>query len=707
MLLLFNKNILLSIILTRIYFGYGLPAIIEEMRTFFLFFTLFIIFGPVLFCQKQDTLLYITGDEIIFKDYKNPDEKPWNVNRDTTKPIDIFQSNFDKLFNRLPGVLALNGENTAQDIRISMRGFGSRSSFGIRGIKMYFDGIPMTSPDGTTQTDELSLFNISAVTILSSALSAHLGNSGGGTLSLFSQSYEKKISLLSRINNLGAYDLALQSGFSIKKVKNQLSLNHHHFKSKRDHSFGLNSVLYNKTSFFIGKKLYSEVIIHGYYSPVGKDPGALNRQDFENNPFQANPRNITYNAGEKVNGVNLSVKTHLSPNEKINFYTTIYHKIRVFEGFLPFRSGGVSDLKRNVSGIINLFDYKTNKNITLSLGQNFEIQNDHRKRFTNNEGLKGALDLHQTENVINFSFFQKLKSSFGKWGFYQLLRQDFYRYHLSDSFTGDGIQEGKIWFGKLNGSIGSQYKLINDWHLFTNLGTGFEVPTLNEFTNNPGQNPGFNPNLKPEKSIQFEVGSTINKTNYSLSSSLYLMLINDLISGYELEETPGRTYYKNAAEMKRSGMELKAEYHYSSSSSLALLYDYSNFVFSDNFSQNMVIKGNSQPLIPKHKVVFISNTSVKSFFTLSAQLVFQNPVPLNDENTEFSPSLWNINLSLVSENRICSKAVFGFTANNLFNTNPYSNFRSNAAADRYFEAASPQHFSFFIRYHFSLDKNPD
>jgi iron complex outermembrane receptor protein len=662
------------------------------------------VFGPSLFSQNQDTFLYITGDEIIFKEFKNENKKPWNVKRDTVEPIDIFQSNFDKLFNRLPGVLAINGENTAQDIRISMRGFGSRSAFGIRGIKMYLDGIPLTTPDGTTQTDELSIFNISAVSVLSSALSAHSGNSGGGTISLYTEPFEKKISVFSRINTLGAHDLAFQSGFSIKNVKNQISLFHHHFKSKRDHSFGLNSVLYNKTSFFIGKNLYSEVIIHGYYSPVGKDPGSLNRQDFENSPYQANPRNLQYNAGEKVNGINISLKTHFCPNQNLNLYSTIYHKTRDFEGYLPFRAGGITDLNRNVTGILNYLDYQGQKNLTFSFGQNFELQSDHRKRFANNEGIKGITDLHQKENVINFSLFQKLKFYTGAWSFYQLLRQDFYRYNLSDLFVADGLQDGKIWFGRVNGSVGSNYLINKNWYLFTNFATGFEVPTLNEFTNNPNQKPGFNSDLKPEKSVQCEAGTSINTQNYSFTSSIYLMFINDLITGFELEETPGRTYYKNASKMKRRGLELKGEYHFSSFLSFALLYDYSNFIFSKNTSQNTMTKGNSQPLIPKHKLVFISNISLKSCFTFSTHFVFQNPIPLNDENSEFSTSLWNINFSLSSGKRISRNVSFGLTTHNLFNTNPFSNFRANAASGRYFEAASPQHFSFFIRYNFLCKK---
>jgi len=83
-----------------------------------------------------------------------------------------------------PGVLAMNTNNYAQDLRISIRGFGARSAFGIRGIKLIVDGIPESTPDGQGQVDNLMLDDLQSVEVLKGPSSSLYGNASGGVIKL-------------------------------------------------------------------------------------------------------------------------------------------------------------------------------------------------------------------------------------------------------------------------------------------------------------------------------------------------------------------------------------------------------------------------------------------------------------------------------------------------------------------------------------------
>lgn len=65
--------------------------------------------------------------------------------------------NLSESLTSVPGLQVQNRQNYAQDLQISIRGFGSRSAFGVRGIRLYVDGIPATMPDGQGQISKLIL----------------------------------------------------------------------------------------------------------------------------------------------------------------------------------------------------------------------------------------------------------------------------------------------------------------------------------------------------------------------------------------------------------------------------------------------------------------------------------------------------------------------------------------------------------------------
>ncbi|HUB89988.1 MAG TPA: Plug domain-containing protein, partial [Dyella sp.] len=85
----------------------------------------------------------------------------------------------------VPGVLARDRQNYAQDEQFSIRGFGARSSFGVRSIRLFVDGIPATLPDGQGQISDFDLNMGGRLEVLRGPFSVLYGNAAGGVVQLW------------------------------------------------------------------------------------------------------------------------------------------------------------------------------------------------------------------------------------------------------------------------------------------------------------------------------------------------------------------------------------------------------------------------------------------------------------------------------------------------------------------------------------------
>src|SRR5690606_25448522 len=219
---------------------------------------IFLLFNCFLTCpvfgQNVDSVLQFTHENILFVKPSLSNHTPAFTLTDTLAVSEKFLPDFDVVLHKLPGIFCLNSENKAQDLRINIRGYGSRAAFGIRGIKMYLDGIPLTSPDGTTQIDELSLFMLDQTQISTTNTSSILGNGGGGLMQFKSLPYEEGLGFFAKTNTYGSYDAGMQGGFSQGKGKHVFMLSHHRFQSLRQYAGGRNTILYNKNRWQLSPK---------------------------------------------------------------------------------------------------------------------------------------------------------------------------------------------------------------------------------------------------------------------------------------------------------------------------------------------------------------------------------------------------------------------------------------------------------------------
>lgn len=648
--------------------------------------------------ESPDSTIKVQMEEILLSDIRSDGQLPWSYTKQKATEIDKFQNNVRNLMDRQAGIQSFNGENFAQDVRIAIRGYGSRSAFGIRGIRIYQDGLPLTSPDGTSQLDEISIFDIESVDIVRSGLAARLGNAGGGALSFRLNTFFDGIQVLTRVNSLGAYDAGIKYGVTGKKVKNVLSANHHYFKGKRSFSEAQNTTLLNKTSVDINDKWQINFTHGAYYSPIGKDPGALSADEFTKDRYQANPRNVTFDAGESVSGLLMSGRSVYSKSDQSTFISGYFYRYRDFTGRLPFVNGGWVDLNRHFGGIGNTYEYRPKHHLILTIGQTLEFQSDRRILSGNNNGAKSALSADQFEQVFNAAIFQQLQYNIKKWSLHQMVRWDINQYQLKDRFINSDKNNGEKRYSNLNGSVGLGYLVNKKLTVFSNINTTFEMPTLNELSNNPELTGGFNIRLNPETSLQTEAGlKWVPNTHFSLNISAFHINIRDQITGYEIKDAPGRIFYRNAASSSRKGIECTTEIELSSFFKSVLNYTYSDFKYKDFITGITDFSGNTQPLIPNHKWNFTSIINAGQWATAQINISYNSAMYVDDANKTKVNGFYEINGAVQTGLKVSSRFTAGLTANNLFNLMDYSNFRANATLGRYYEAASPQNFGLYVR----------
>ena len=663
-----------------------------------IYFFLILLFSNYSFSQIIDTtqikVLYL--NEVIVNSSKIPSrlsDIPLSVNvLDTALNVNILQQNSLKEYiNRIPGVFTLNANNFAQDLRISIRGFGARSAFGIRGIKLIVDGIPETTPDGQGQLDNLNLGIIERVEVIRGPSASLYGNASGGVIKINSISnFENNfVNLKSTYGSYGMQNY--QGSFGLKRLNsealvhlNKISSNGYRDRSGIEQTNFLSRLRLNTKSIgvFSGSLSYTD-------SPYAGDPGGLTDQERNNNRSQARARNIDYDTYESINHFKSSLQWELKNSEKISWNASTFYSKRNFYGKLPFEFGGIVDLDRDFWG--GNFNFKLssiNEKVsnTLLLGLDLGFQKDRRKRFKNIKGVQGEITLNQIESFENRSFYLidhlKYKKALITIG----LRWD--NNTLATDKTDYSIE-----LYKLNPSIGINMSVSKNKNIWVSFSSSFETPTLSELSSNPYGDSGLNPQLIAQKALNFEFGYRSKMKNKYFEMVAFYIPTDDEITPYEIEQFPGRTFYRNAGKTSRKGIEIIFNHNISKKINFDNSYTFSDFKFREFTSGGNNLNDNYLPGIPKN--IFNSNISYKTengliFLT---ELIYNDKIYSSNNNDVFEKPYWLSNFKI--SKKINNKNLFWdiyFGLNNIFNTYYSDNIRLNAFGGRFFEPAPLRNF---------------
>ena len=620
-----------------------------------------------------------------------------------------------EVLSSVPGVFAMNPDNFTQDLRISIRGFGARAAFGIRGIRIFTDGLPEGTPDGQADVDNLDMGIVRQMEVLRGAASGLYGNAAGGVIYMLTENPTTKKPLLEAQLSRGSYGFQryqLKIGQKINKFSYFLNGSHNYTEGYRAASAMKNTLLNAKLAYEFNPNTKLTLLANYGNSPLANDAGALTKAQVDTNPRQAGAPNLLFQTGEKVSQSRVGVTFESKLNEKHGISARAFYTSRQLLNRLALAANGYGDLKRNYYGAA--LGYQLNEHIgtmsyRLKLGLDLENQADTRQRssyakvVTNGETIYNPdkVVLNQLEGFKSVGVYllqelqptKRLLVSLG-------VRYDDLNLKLTDNYLTDGNQSGAKHFDKINPMFGVNYSIAKNAAIYANYASTFESPTLNELSNNPENTGGFNQNLAPQQAKSYEIGTKgkffvgNNDDTEGVKWDVALFQIeteNDLVP-YQITGQTGKTFYRNAGKTLRRGLEIGVSMPLNTAWTFYYTHTISDFKYK-TYSVNATTFDNKiLPGIPRNSVQLeLRYVGVKGFFA-SIQGRIVSKIYANDANTALADgyALMNLRFSKTMTLKGCAFEPF-LGMNNLTHTHYIANVQINAQSDRYFEPASLQY----------------
>lgn len=516
---------------------------------------------------------------------------------------------FEEPLDRIPGVFTQNSSNFAQDFRLSIRGFGTRTAFGVREVKVLVDGIPETSPDGQTQLDNIDLGAAQRIEVLRGASSSLYGNASGGVINIITEDGPSTPFLETRLmgGSFGLQKYQAKTGGQIGSLNYMFNASYLSLAGFRDHSRAQNALFTGKIKYQIDATSDITTLMSFMDAPFADDPGGITKAQVRAKRDQARDRNVLLDSGERVTHGKLAFvyNNEFLPGHRISI--TEYSMFRQFETKLPiiprFGSGAVKFDRFGIGGSLKyaydgpVFGFRNR----FMLGVDAEFQADNRRRFNNDGGDVGQRRFHQDEDVrsvgpfINNVFYlrENVQLTTG-------LRYDNVRFSVADQFLEDGNESGSQTFDQISPMGGLIYSPYKNLHLYTNVSTAFQVPTTTELAR-PDEGGGFNSALDPQQAINYEFGirgDLGQRLSYNLA--LFWIVIDDELVAFESES--GRNFFRNAGRSERKGAEFEFRLRLAQGLDWKLAYTFLDAEFDRFITPNGRFDNNDEPGIPPHQL---------------------------------------------------------------------------------------------------------
>jgi len=601
------------------------------------------------------------------------------------------QLGLDEVLNSIPGLYMQNRYNFAQDLRVAIRGFGLRSSFGIRGIKIFVDDIPETLPDGQAQVDSIDLGSAERIEVLRGPASSLYGNASGGVISVVSElgGSEPFVEAKMGVGELGYEKYQLKAAGQQDRVDYLFNASHQNFEGYRAHSSSSGDLINSKVRVAFGGGDSLTIVFNHTDQPDEQDPGGIDAGQAEANPRSARAQNVLFNAGEELSQqrMGLVYRTDRLGGELLlkNYYVW-----RDFANRLPFVGGGSVNLERFFYGAgaqYSLTELGSGR-LNLLLGFDVERQDDDRRRFDNNQGVLGSLVFDQQEQVDSNGIYVQGHYKLGSaWSVNAGLRYDDLQYTVTDRFLADGDDSGRRDFSEVSPSVSVSYRTGSST-VFASYSSSFETPTTTELANPDGSG-GFNQTINPQTADNYELGWRGANQNLSYELTIFQIDLEDELVPFELAAFPGRTFYSNAGSSSRSGVEMAISWAMGGGFGADVSYTWSEFEFDSFVDDNGDdFSGNSLPGLPRHFGYIGLHYESGKGISATLESVYSGKLFANTANTVSVPGY------AVSNFRVSHEFTRGnwtlrpyLGINNLFGERYNSNIRINAFGGRFYEPA--------------------
>ena len=600
----------------------------------------------------------------------------------------------DESLNRVPGTFFQNRYNFAQNLRLSIRGFGARAPFGVRGVRLRVDGIPETLPDGQSQVDTIDLETAEQVEVIRGPSSALYGNAAGGVVDVRTRSGPAEPYVQGRVTG-GSYGFrrtGVMGGGQSGNWNGHASAWHMNYDGYRDQSETEKMMFNGKASYQFSPGRELTTVFTAYDQPKGQDPGGLTREQVREDRRQAGDQAEALGSGQTVEQQRLGFSFSDAESLPGELSMTGFYTRRDFEQQLPssfFPS--LIEFDRDFYGFnTNYTDDLSFLTIPVSYTVGFEVneQRDDRQRFeVDEEGRREGQTQDAVETGTATGFFgqadlaltERLDLTLGA-------RYDHLRLRIRDRF-GDGAASGRETFDEFSVSIGPAYQLHRNHRLYANVSTAFESPTFTEFYDPTEPGEVFDSGLEPQQALNTELGVKGvlgQQTRYDLA--VFRVSTDDEI--VQFADGPDR--FRNAGETRRDGIELGIEHFLSERFTVTGAYTWSDFRFRDyqDDLEEVNYRDNRLPGLPEHNLFaeLAWQEPGGSFVALDTLIV--SNVYADDANDERVSGYGVVNLRSGVTQQIGDREMEWFWGlNNLLDREYSANVRVNATGDRFFEPA--------------------
>ena len=533
-----------------------------------------------------------------------------------------LQVNLSESLGVVPGLALANRQNYAQDLQLSIRGFGARSSFGIRGVRLYVDGIPATQPDGQGQLSNIDLGSVDRIEVLRGPFSALYGNSSGGVVQAFTERgggglrFVPSIAVGSdatlRIGTKATGSVPLEGdGRTLDWV---VDTSHFETDGPRDHSAARRDLSNAKVTFATGDGTTVTVIVNSVDLPMAQDPLGLTRAQYQRDPQSVDAAALQYNSRKTFaqNQAGVIVERAFGADDRLRLLgyggaraTQQFQAIPVAAEIPASSAGGVIDLDRRYAGVDlrwthgdRLFD----RPLTVVAGVANDRLAEHRRGYENFTGtgatrvlgVQGALRRDEDNDVVNLDeYLQATIEVAPRWRLDAGIRHSVVRFASHDRYvvtTAAGVNpddSGGVRYQATLPVAGVSFAVTPALHLYATAGRGFETPTFNELAYRPNGATGLNLALKPARSDSVEAGV---KTRVALEGGATLLVNVALFTTgtddeiVTLSNLAGRSTYLNAGRTRRRGVESSADWRFADDWHLRAAATYLDARYRDAFA---------------------------------------------------------------------------------------------------------------------------
>ncbi|MGP6669937.1 TonB-dependent receptor PqqU [Klebsiella pneumoniae] len=575
--------------------------------------------------------------------------------------------NLSESLGAVPGLQVQNRQNYAQDLQLSIRGFGSRSTYGVRGLRIYVDGIPATMPDGQGQTSNIDIGSVDTIEVLRGPFSALYGNSSGGVINVTSQTGTQPptVEASSYYGSFGTWHYGMKAtgavgdGSHAGDVDYTVSTNRFTTHGYRDHSGARKNLANARLGVRINDVSKLTLLLNSV-DIKANDAGGLTADEWRDNPRQS-PRGDQYNTRKNTRQTQagLRYERQLSAQDDLSVMmytgereTTQFQSIPRAPQLKPSHAGGVIDLTRHYQGIDTRLTHRGELlvPVTLTAGLDYENMSERRKGYENfvmvngapQYGEQGALRRNERNLMWNVDPYLQTqwqltdKLSLDAGVRYSSVWFDSNDYYIT---PGNGDDSGDASYHKWLPAGSLKYALTDAWNVYLSAGRGFETPTINELSYRSDNQSGLNFGLKPSTNDTVEIGSKTRIGNGLFTAALFQTntdneIVVDSSSG-------GRTSYKNAGKTRRQGMELGLVQQFGESWRLKAAWTWLDATYRTNVCDDASCNGNRIPGIARNMGYASFGYQPEQGWYAGSDIRYMSDIMANDENTAKAPS-WTV-----------------------------------------------------------------